>query len=152
MKVVVDSNIIFSAILNTDGKIGQLLMNGHRYFDFYTISLLRKEIVKYQSKIIDLIDSKPEKVDEIFRTVTAHIQFVDDAIITNAELKNAIVLTKDIDEDDTMFVALNVHLQATLWTGDKQLLKGLNQKGYDRLCTTDDLYSIFLKKEYERRR
>ena len=110
MRIVIDSNIVFSAILNLDGKIGQLLINGNKYFDFYTISLLRKEIFKYQGRIADLINSKPEKVDEIFRTVTNHIQFVDDTILTDGELKNAIELTKGIDEDDTMFVALNDHL------------------------------------------
>lgn len=32
MKIVVDSNIVFSAILNSEGKIGNLLINGSKYF------------------------------------------------------------------------------------------------------------------------
>jgi predicted nucleic acid-binding protein len=30
-KIVVDSNIIFSAILNSQGKIGQLIIDGSRF-------------------------------------------------------------------------------------------------------------------------
>jgi predicted nucleic acid-binding protein len=61
-------------------------------------------------------------------------------------------LTADIDEEDTIFVALNDHLKAHLWTGDKKLTNGLRDKGYDRIISTDEVYSIFLKKELQRRR
>lgn len=40
MKIVIDLNIVFSAILNTKSKIGQLIINGSKYFDFYTVGLL----------------------------------------------------------------------------------------------------------------
>ena len=36
MKIVVDTNIIFSAILNTNGKIGDLLLNSDDVFQFYS--------------------------------------------------------------------------------------------------------------------
>ncbi len=54
MKIVVDSNIVFSTILNTKSKIGQLLINGSKYFDFYTVGLLKDEIFKHKDKILDL--------------------------------------------------------------------------------------------------
>jgi len=41
MKIVVDTNIVFSAILNTKGKIGQLILNGSKFFDFYTVAQLQ---------------------------------------------------------------------------------------------------------------
>jgi predicted nucleic acid-binding protein len=48
-------------------------------------------------------------------------------------------LTKDIDEDDTPFIALGIELNAKLWTGDKVLSKGLAKKGVDIIITTADL-------------
>lgn len=39
MKVVVDTNIVFSSILNSDSKIGDLLLNSGNYIDFYTADL-----------------------------------------------------------------------------------------------------------------
>ena len=54
MKIVVDSNIVFSAILNTKSKIGQLIINGSKYFDFFTIGLLKEEIKNHKDKIIEV--------------------------------------------------------------------------------------------------
>jgi predicted nucleic acid-binding protein len=34
MKIVVDANIIFSGILNSNGKIGDLLINSDKMFSF----------------------------------------------------------------------------------------------------------------------
>ena len=34
MKVAVDTNIVFSAILNTNSKIGDILMNSESIFEF----------------------------------------------------------------------------------------------------------------------
>ncbi|MEZ5045278.1 MAG: PIN domain-containing protein [Saprospiraceae bacterium] len=51
MKIIVDTNIIFSGILNTDGKIGDLLMNSHEIFEFYTVTYLRQEIEKHKEKL-----------------------------------------------------------------------------------------------------
>jgi predicted nucleic acid-binding protein len=64
MKVIVDSNIVFSAILNSQGKIGNLLINGSRYFEFYTVNLLKAEILEHKEKIIkvpELTESQFEK-------------------------------------------------------------------------------------------
>jgi predicted nucleic acid-binding protein len=44
MKIIIDSNIVFSAILNSQGKIGQLIINGSKFFKFYTVGLLKEEI------------------------------------------------------------------------------------------------------------
>ncbi|WP_320003898.1 hypothetical protein [Shiella aurantiaca] len=47
MKLVVDSNIVFSTILNSQGKIGNLNINGSKYFDFYSVNLLQSEIFEH---------------------------------------------------------------------------------------------------------
>ena len=44
MRIIVDANIIFSAILNTDGKIGDVLLNSHTVYDFITPRFLKDEI------------------------------------------------------------------------------------------------------------
>jgi predicted nucleic acid-binding protein len=42
MKVVIDANIVFSGILNTNGKIGDLLFNSYRDLEFIAPDFLRK--------------------------------------------------------------------------------------------------------------
>ncbi|MDR1739210.1 MAG: hypothetical protein LBR45_00425 [Bacteroidales bacterium] len=51
-------------------------------------------------------------------------------------------LVADIDFDDFAFVALSEHLDALLWTGDKKLLNGLQQKGYKCIISTADALLI----------
>jgi predicted nucleic acid-binding protein len=147
MKVVVDSNIVFSAILNSKSKIGQLIINGSKYFDFYSIGLLKEEIIEHVDKILNLTGFTKIQFEDTFQLIISRIKFLDDRLLTDKDIIKAIDLVKDIDNDDSMFVALNNHLMANLWTGDKKLIKGLKKKGYSRILTTDDLYEIFLLRQ-----
>lgn len=52
MKITINSNIVFSAILNSLAKIGQLIINGSRFFKFFTIVLLKEEIEEHKDKIL----------------------------------------------------------------------------------------------------
>lgn len=47
MIVVVDTNIIFSGILNPDGIIGNLLLNSQNIFHFYAPSFILEELEKH---------------------------------------------------------------------------------------------------------
>ena len=152
MKIVIDSNIVFSAILNTKSKIGQLVINGSKYFDFYTVGLLKDEIFKHKDKILDLTNFAEDQFIDTFQLITSRLVFVDDILLTDNDLNKAIDLVSAIDQDDALFVALTNHLAANLWTGDKRLINGLKKKGYSRVLTTDDLYEIFLDKQLKIKR
>ena len=54
MKIVVDTNIAFSAILNTESKIGDLLMNSEELLEFHTCQYLRIEIHKHRERLMDV--------------------------------------------------------------------------------------------------
>lgn len=47
-KLVVDSNIVFSAILNVNSRIGQMLLTSGNFYDFYSpqYQIIRKKIAK----------------------------------------------------------------------------------------------------------
>jgi predicted nucleic acid-binding protein len=77
--------------------------------------------------------------------VLSNINFVSEELISKQSWILALELTKDIDEDDTPFVALSLELNAKLWTGDKVLSKGLANKVANIIMTTSDL-KIFLDK------
>lgn len=151
MKIVVDSNIVFSAILNTQSKIGQLIINGSKYFDFYAVGLLKDEIIEHKDKILHSTKFSQTQFNDTFQLITSRIIFVDDILLTDKDLIKAIDLVTGIDENDALFIALNNHLLANLWTGDKRLLNGLKRKGYLRILTTNDLYEIFIDKQLKNR-
>jgi predicted nucleic acid-binding protein len=55
-------------------------------------------------------------------------------------------LTKNVDIDDTEFVALAEHIRGKLWTGDKELIKGMKRQKWNSLISTDELYKIIVKR------
>ncbi len=50
MKIIVDANIVFSAILNTNSKIADLLLNSKGFFDFIAPDYLLTETKKYSRR------------------------------------------------------------------------------------------------------
>lgn len=48
--IIVDTNIIFSAILNAQSNIGEILFNNNEQFEFYTSDYLREEIERHLKK------------------------------------------------------------------------------------------------------
>jgi hypothetical protein len=43
-------------------------------------------------------------------------------------------------------VALTEHIKGRLWSGDKELQKGLTKKGWNKFITTDELYERITKR------
>ncbi len=139
MKIVVDTNIVFSAILNTDGNIADLLTSG-KPFDFYAPHFILTELAKHQQKLLKILQLDAiEQLDELRFLVTQNIKFISEFQISNKDWKVADELTKDVDSDDMIFVALTSYLEATLWTGDKKLRTGLKNKGYEPVMNTQEL-------------
>ncbi|MEI6694418.1 MAG: PIN domain-containing protein [Bacteroidota bacterium] len=147
MKVVIDTNIVFSAILNTQSRIGHLILNGSKHFDYYTVAQLKQEITEHHKKIMKITGYSEIQFLEIYQLIVNKIKFVDDILISDKDIEKAFKLVSDIDEEDSLFVALSNHLHSNLWTGDKKLLNGLKKKGYIRVLSTDDLYKIYFEKE-----
>lgn len=147
MRIVVDSNIVFSAILNSQGKIGQLIINGSKHFQFYTTGLLEEEIKTHKNKILKISGFSNDQFEKIYQIITVRIKFVDEILISDKCLSEATKLVKDIDENDALFIALTNHMNAQLWTGDKKLAKGLKRKGYKKIISTNELYEKLLAKQ-----
>ncbi len=51
MRIVVDTNIAFSAILNTDSKIARILLQPKTRLNFYSTVQLSREIEEHKEKI-----------------------------------------------------------------------------------------------------
>lgn len=49
-KVVVDSNIVFSALINIDSQIGQILISGKRFYAFFAPEYVRIEVIEHKEK------------------------------------------------------------------------------------------------------
>jgi len=145
MKIIVDTNIVFSGILNQNSRIGELLISEQRYFDFYSCYYLQIELNNHYKKLATISKQSIHKIVEIEKLVTRNIKFIDERLIPRPIILDSEELVENVDFDDVMFVALSKYLNAKLWTGDGKLIKGLKSKGFNQIITTVEL--LYLLKE-----
>jgi predicted nucleic acid-binding protein len=139
MKVVVDTNIVFSAILNSNSWIGNIILISGNSLKFYSPKYLQKEINKHITKIQKITNLNDEEVQEVIEILFTKIHFIADELIPKETLAQADLLTKSVDFDDVMFIALSLHLKCKLWTGDKILISSLVKKGFNNFISTQEL-------------
>ena len=145
-KIIIDSNIAFSAILNVNSRIGQIIISGYKYYDFYAPEYIRFEILEHQDKIKVIANLSDNEFLETYEMIIRNVTILNHSILPIKFYKQATRICNSIDIDDTVFVAFTEYTRGKLWTGDKRLIKGLKEKGYKRLITTDDLYQDFINK------
>ena len=139
MKIIVDTNIVFSAILNSNSRIGKILLNSKEHFQFFTCNYLRTEIQRHRNKLLKLTKLTEDQLSELEDLITQHVTFIDERLIPQDLLIKTEIQLKAIDPDDTVFVALTKHLEGKLWTGDLQLYNGLNAKHFKNIILTSEL-------------
>jgi len=127
--VVVDTNLIFSALISKASKIREVLFESS--ISFFAPNFLITEIYRHKDKLI-----KNSKLDEsefylYFNGIIERIQFLPIDFVNTDSRQRAYDLCKDIDVKDTPFIALSIDLGIPIWTGDKKLKDGLRSKGFD---------------------
>ena len=139
MKIIVDTNIVFSGILNSTSKIGKILIHSKGYFQFFTCNYLRTEILRHHVKLMKLTKLTDNDLKELENLVTANITFIDERLLPKDLLLKTENLLKSIDPTDMPFVALTKHLAGRLWTGDMKLYNGLKAKRFKDIIQTSEL-------------
>ena len=142
MRIIVDTNVVFSALLNSNSRIGRLLLDSRDKFRFYSCKYLQKEIHRHRDKILHYSRLNSDDLSELIALVESRIFFLEEELLPAAVIAAAKEWVKDIDFDDFAFVAIANHFDAWLWTGDKKLSTGLRQKGYSRVISTADLWDM----------
>ncbi len=129
MKVVVDTNILFSACITPSGKNADLLLNPQYQLEKLASHFIIIELFKYQEKMIKLSKLNKEDFLEVLYVFVRSIDFINEDQIPAEVWKQAEKLLIDIDPKDVAHLALSLHTDAYLWTGDKALLKGETKYG-----------------------
>lgn len=142
MKIVVDTNIIFSGLLSPSGTISDLLLNSSNTFHFYSPTYLLDELENHKKKLIKISGLSDKELNYLQRNLFKKIDLIDLESIRESTWEKAIELTKEVDEFDAPFLALALELESPLWTGDKKLIKGLSKKGIDWIFITEIITEI----------
>ncbi len=129
MKVVVDTNILFAALLKKNSWIAELLTFESDYA-FFTPRFAIVELFHYKERILSFSQLSEEELLELFHLLLKRVHLYDEDQITLSTWRKAWELVREVDEKDLPFIALVLELEALLWTKDEHLMKGLSSQGF----------------------
>lgn len=75
--------------------------------------------------------TEPELLEALYALVS-RLDFINEANIPVGTWVEAYRLCKGVDEKDTPYIALALHMDGKLWTSDDVLKTGLRSRGFDR--------------------
>lgn len=107
MRIVVGTNIVFSAILNTDSNIAQIILQPKTRLNFYSTEKLRLEINEHRNKILSLTEYSEKELDRMITLITNKIRFINSNLVSKEIYNKAESLTSDIDIDDLRICSIN---------------------------------------------
>jgi predicted nucleic acid-binding protein len=142
MKVVVDTSAVMSAIMSKNGSVADVLLNPIFEFERYSCYFMPVELFKHKPKLLQYSKlEEPDLLDALYTTLRK-INLVNESLISTQNWQLANELTKGVDNKDISFVALSLHLDATLWTLDKKLIYHLRDKGFEKVVNTQELLGL----------
>ena len=131
MRVVVDTNIAFSALAAGCGNLAMRLLSPSETI-FYAPRFLFVELFKHRDRILAASKLSEDHLLEALNELLESLQLIEAASIPVGVWMQARRLCDGVDLKDTPFVALTLHLEAHLWTDDEELKTGLRAKGFDQ--------------------
>ncbi len=126
--VIVDTNILFAAMRSANSRLRVIL--DRTDLKFYTPNFLVVEIFKHKEKILKKSKASEDEIYEFLNQLLRKVQFVSEENLSLGNIIQAYKLCNEIDEKDTLFVALTLELEGELWTRDEVLKAGLIKKGF----------------------
>ena len=119
MKLVVDTNIIISAIIK-DSLTRRILT--HLDAEMYTINFSEQEIKKYKSDILQKAEISEIALDFLLGKLKDRLSNIDDNVVA-LKMEKAFEIMKEIDPKDSPFLAAALAINAEIWSDDKHFDK-----------------------------
>ena len=88
-KIIVDTNIIFSCLLNSDGTIGDLIFNSENIFEFYSNQYMRFEIRKHWNKLKKISKLTDLELENAYDKMLKKLTFINEELIPQSDWKKA---------------------------------------------------------------
>ncbi len=143
MKVVIDTSVIMSALMSSQGRVADVLMNPMNDFEKYSCYFMQVEIFKHKQRILRYSKLEESELLEVVYLTLKKLSLVNENQISSENWQIADELTKDVDSKDIAFVALSLQLDAVLWTLDRKLQEHLISKGFTNVVNTYELEQLF---------
>jgi len=118
MRIIVDANIILSALLK-NGTTRKILLS--REINFYTIPFTISEVLKYDNLIKEKSGLTSYEIKIILNTILENIEILPLKKV-NSNFARALKIMKNIDPNDAPILAGAFSITNDgLWTNDKHL-------------------------------
>jgi len=129
VELVIDANIIISAVISSGGKTCYLLFSEST--DLFAPEFLLKEFEKYKHEILEKSSLTEGEFNLALSLISSRIKF-----IPFSEFEKSISKARKLcpDPDDTEYFALAISKNIPLWSNDKALKK---QESVDVLSTSE---------------
>ena len=124
--VVVDTNIFFAALVSRHSRLRENLL-AEPASRFFCPRFLFIELFKHKERISAATELAEEDLLDALNAIFARIHFIDESAIPIGTWLEARRLCRDIDEKDTPFVALSLHLNGQACLRQPRLEGGRNQ-------------------------
>lgn len=130
-KLVVDTNIFFSLLLRGDTALRRRFLTDTAPA-CYCPRFFLVELFKHKERIAQATELREAELLECLYELLARVHFVEEGSISIGTWMEARRLCRDVDLKDAPFIALTLHIDGRLWTGDDELKTGLKAKGFNR--------------------
>lgn len=135
MELVVDSNIIISAMIS-DSRTREILLNSnHR---FYAPEFLKSEILKYEDLIVEKSGIEKREFETLLNLVLEEVEILPIESY-NHKLDKAEQFIGDEDIKDIPFLAVALAKECKIWSDDKDL----KQQNKIQIKTTEQLVTKY---------
>ena len=138
MIIILDANVIFASIIKQDKRYIKIL----KYADFFIPDFLFWELKKYEKRIISKINAIKE-FKEFLKHLFYYIKVLPLLAVSEDNLIKAKELCEDVDIKDFPYIAVTLELNGLFWTNDKKLIKGLNNKGFSNIISSEEIFENY---------
>ena len=142
MILVIDANIVISAVINSASHEFYILTSGYRSIEFISSAFIIEELTRKANKIAVFTKNPVVDIRKQLQLLSSSFLLVNENEISKIALSRAETLIQGLDYKDYLYLAVAIYYDALLWTGDLKLIKGLRRKGYMNTVTTKELKEI----------
>ncbi|MFN8346450.1 MAG: PIN domain-containing protein [Spirosomataceae bacterium] len=133
---VTDANVIFGCLISGREQYLRLVTEKKFYLPDFALT----EIQIYQELITEKSPMIGHKLRDYTLRLFEKLIIVPNFLISTQSYYQAFLLCKDIDEKDTVYVALSLEFGYPLLTRDEELTLGLRQKGFTNIILLKEFF------------
>jgi len=140
LKIVIDSNILFSALIK-DSITRRIILDYENQFLFP--SYIFEEMEIHKTELLTKSKMKEKDFEELLSLLLRKVIIIPNEILLHYK-KEAYQIIKDIDPDDVTFIACALAFNdSVIWSDDKKL----KQQSKIRIKNTNEMYSLIYGKK-----